>query len=84
MRTYKGIEFLVGTSDQLIKNFKCDALRDLVSFVQFKKLEKHPSRSVTFSKVWVFSTFFELYKWYQIAQNITNNLKYFSYAFKFA
>ena len=33
MRTYKGIEFLVGTSDQLFKNFKCDALRDLASFV---------------------------------------------------
>ena len=30
---------------------KCDALRDLVPFVQFKKREKHPWRSVTFSKV---------------------------------
>ena len=54
--------------------------------MQFKKREKHPWRSVTFSKVagskpasilkvitppWVFFTFFELYKWYQIAQNIT-------------
>ena len=29
----------------------CDALRDLVSFVQFKKREKHPWRSVTFSIV---------------------------------
>ena len=29
----------------------CDALRDLVPFVQFKKREKQPSRSVTFSKV---------------------------------
>ena len=27
----------------------CDALRDLVSFVQFKKCEKHPCASVTFS-----------------------------------
>ena len=26
-------------------------LRDLIPFVQFKKREKHPSRSVTFSKV---------------------------------
>ena len=26
----------------------CDALRDLVPFVQFKKCEKHPWRSVTF------------------------------------
>ena len=30
---------------------KCGALRDLVSFVQFKKCEKHPWRSVNFSKV---------------------------------
>ena len=28
-----------------------DALRDLVPFVQFKKREKHPWRSVNFSKV---------------------------------
>ena len=28
---------------------KCDALRDLVPFVQFKKREKQPRRSVTFS-----------------------------------
>ena len=30
-------------------SFKCDVLRDLVAFVQFKKREKHPWRSVTFS-----------------------------------
>ena len=29
----------------------CDALCDLVPFVQFKKREKHPWRSVNFSKV---------------------------------
>ena len=29
----------------------CDALRDLIPFVQFKKREKHPWRSVNFSKV---------------------------------
>ena len=57
--------------------------RDLVPFVQFKKSEKHPWRSVNFSKVdsnfskintlpWVFFTFFKLYKWYQIAQCTTN------------
>ena len=50
-----------------------DALRDLVPFVQFKKREKHPWRSVTFTKSstppWVFFTFLKLYKWYQIAQN---------------
>ena len=30
---------------------KCGVLRDLVPFVQFKEREKHPCRSVTFSKV---------------------------------
>ena len=30
---------------------RCGALRDLVPFVQFKKREKHPWRSVYFSKV---------------------------------
>ena len=30
---------------------KCGALRDLVTFVQFKKREKHPWRSVNFNKV---------------------------------
>ena len=29
----------------------CDALRGLVPFVQIKKREKHPWRSVNFSKV---------------------------------
>ena len=29
----------------------CSALRDLALFVQFKKREKHPWRSVAFSKV---------------------------------
>ena len=32
-----------------------NALRDLVSFVQFKKRDKHPWRSVTFNKVAGFS-----------------------------
>ena len=53
----------------------CDALRDLVPFVQFKKLKIRPWRSVTFSKsntpLWVLFTFYKLYKWYQIAQRIT-------------
>ena len=53
----------------------CDVLRDLVPFVQFKKSERHPSRSVTFKKVAGFSMFFELYKWYQIAQSISYNLR---------
>ena len=55
----------------------CDVLCNLASFVEFKKREKHPWRSDTFSKVagfsnviksmtpaWVFCTFFKLYKWY--------------------
>ena len=45
-------------------------LIDLVPFVQFKKREKHPWRSVN-TPPWVFFTFFKLYKWYQIAQRIT-------------
>ena len=34
-----------------LHNIKCDNLRDLLPFVQFKKREKHPRRSFTFSKV---------------------------------
>ena len=37
-------------SEKAIENIK-DALRDLIPFAQFKKLEKHPWRSVNFSKV---------------------------------
>ena len=33
-----------------LSNIKCDALLDLVPFVQFKNREKHPWRSVNFSK----------------------------------
>ena len=40
------------TQLSLMKPFPiCDILRDLVTFVQFKKREKHPWRTVTFSKV---------------------------------
>ena len=50
----------------------CNALSDLVAFVQFKKREKYPWRSVNFTKIntppWVFLTFFTLYKCYQIAE----------------
>ena len=31
--------------------FICDALRNLVPYVQFKKRKKHPWRSANFSKV---------------------------------
>ena len=59
------------------ENFQvsCGALRDLVLCAQFKKREKHPWRSVNFSKIntppWVFFTCFKLYEWYQIAQSTT-------------
>ena len=36
-------------------DYKCDALCDLLSFVQFKKPEKHLWRGVNFSKVAGFS-----------------------------
>ena len=54
----------------------CDALLDLVPFVQFTKPEKHSWRSVNFgtksnTPPRVFFTFCKLYKWCQIAQNIT-------------
>ena len=53
----------------------CGALHGLVRFVQFKKREKHPWKSVTFSNTppWMFFTFFKLYKWYQTAQRISYN-----------
>ena len=35
----------------LAVNFQSDALRDLVPFAQFEKLEKYPWRNITFSKV---------------------------------
>ena len=34
-----------------MNKYNCDPLHDLVPFAQFKKREKHPWRSVTFSKV---------------------------------
>ena len=59
----------------------CGALSDLVPFVQFKKYENHPWRSINFTKIntppWVFFTFFELYKWCQIAQRIKYNRKHY-------
>ena len=44
---YKIINLTTACQDREI----CDALRDLLPFVQFKKREKHPWRNVTFSKV---------------------------------
>ena len=60
----------------------CDNLHDLVPFVQFKKREKRPWKSVTFSKAagfslqknntpqWALFTSYKLYIWYQIARRI--------------
>ena len=47
------VGFKVKTFDLYFKI--CGTLRDLVPFVQFKKHEKHPWRSVNFSKVAGFS-----------------------------
>ena len=63
-------------NNPMVKYLICGALHDLVAFVQFKKCEKHPWRSVNFSTkihtpLWVFFTFFKLYKCNQIAQRIT-------------
>ena len=39
------------------KQNECDASRDLIPFVQFKRREKHPWKSVNFSKVAGFSLY---------------------------
>ena len=48
----------------------CGALRDLVLFVQFKKREKHPQRSVNFSKAagWSIDKLFLQHSWREITQ----------------
>ena len=64
----------------ILRSTICDAL---APFVQFKKCRKHPWRRVSKIKgkmlktpmedtsPLVFSRFFKLHKWYQIAQRIT-------------
>ena len=53
----------------MIRKFAiCDALRDLVSFVQLKKTKIN-------TPPWVFFTFLKLYKWYQIVQRTTFNFE---------
>ena len=61
---------------------KCGALRDLIPFVQFKNVKNAHGGvlilvACNFTKIntppWVFFTFFKLYKWYKIAQCITNS-----------
>ena len=41
----------VGFNGKISESYICGVLRDLVPFVQFKKREKYPRRSVNFSKV---------------------------------
>ena len=45
------LETSANISKRICKTSICDALRDLVPFVLFKKREKYPWRSVTSSKV---------------------------------
>ena len=56
----------------------CDALRNLVPFVQFKKREIHPWRCVTFRKV----AGYDVFHFFWILQMVTNRVihqKYISY-----
>ena len=53
---YKVIRYVIGfCACNVLTAFIFGALRDLVPFLQFKKREKHPWRSVNFSKVSDFS-----------------------------
>ena len=58
----------------------CDASRDLVPFVQFKKREKHPCRMLLLKSntpPWVFFTFFK------IAQMVPNCAKHNTFKMAF-
>ena len=59
----------------LSKNLKnrtlCNALLDLVTFLQFRKREKHQWKTNGITLPWVFFTFFKLYKWHQTAQSVS-------------
>ena len=56
----------------------CDALRDLITFVQFKNVKNTHGGVLLLvnakinTPLWVFSEFLKLQKWYQILQLITN------------
>ena len=66
--------FTFFTSRQILRINICGALRDLVSFVQFKK---HPWFTKRNTPPWMFFTFFKLCRLYQIAQNITNIFNFY-------
>ena len=57
-----------------ITNIICDLLGDLVSLVQFRKHEKHPLRSATFSKVALLKVTL-LYGCFSDFLNCTNGIK---------
>ena len=62
---------------------RCCALRDLVSFVQFKKRENTRGEVLDINTpLWMFFMFLKLYKWYQIPQRITDGLFFFIQNFK--
>ena len=75
---YHGCRYTI--INMFIQRHICDALRDLVSFVQFYKNVKNTHGGVLLFKSnippWVLFTFFILYKWYQITQNITYRCMY--------
>ena len=48
---------LISYTDSDYKQHICDVLHDLVPFLQFKKHEKYPWGSATFSKVTGFKAF---------------------------
>ena len=52
MVLYTPVSLFEGNRGRKLK--ECDALRDFVPFIHFKKREKHPWRNVTFSKIVTF------------------------------
>ena len=67
--------FSIIYSHYIVKIHNCDALHDFLPFVRFRKCEKHPLRSVMFSKVILlrecFSRFFKLHKMHLIVQSMS-------------
>ena len=57
----------------VLKELICNSLRELVPFVQLKKLFVNLQLSTNFTKSitppWIFTSLFKLCKWYQITQN---------------
>ena len=51
-----------------------DTLRDFISFLQFKKREKHPWRSVTFSKIAGFSVKHHMFTVINVPEILANEI----------